>query len=189
MYRCSNVRGSRFVPRPQELVRHAARFPSVAYTVSYGDVMTLTREDVVRGAMAVLGEEGHAALSMRRVARELGVSPMALYNHVENRADLVDAIAESFLRWTHEDGGTLAEQAGLLLEGYVRWPYMLDVVREADPGISRAAAEAVVTAVGGEPSRTREDWAALRALAEGLSTADDVDAPAVLARTAAAITA
>nr|NLD41342.1 TetR family transcriptional regulator [Actinomycetales bacterium] len=151
--------------------------------------MTLSREDVVRAAMAVLGEEGHGALSMRRVARKLGVSPMALYNHVENRADLVDAIAESFLRWTHEEGGTLIEQARDLFNGYRRWPYMLDVVREADPRISRDAAESVVAAAGGGPARTREDWAALRALAEGLSTADDVDAPAVLARAAAALTA
>lgn len=138
--------------------------------------------------MAVLGEEGHEALSMRRVARELAVSPMALYNHVENRADLVDAIAESFLRWTHEEGGTLAEQARRLLEGYLRWPYMLEVVREADPEISSAASEAVLERAGEPSTRSREDWIALRALAEGLSTADDVDAPSVLARAAAALT-
>ncbi|MDO5494665.1 MAG: TetR family transcriptional regulator [bacterium] len=147
--------------------------------------MSLTREDVVRGAMAVLGEEGHGALSMRRVARELGVSPMALYNHVENRADLVDAIAESFLRWTHEPGGTLGEQGARLLDGYLRWPYMLAIVREADHALTRAATEAITAELG---PRAREDWAAVRALAEGLSSADDVDAPAVFARAAAAIT-
>lgn len=150
--------------------------------------MTLTRDAVVRGAMAVLGEEGHEALSMRRLARQLGVSPMALYNHVENRADLVDAIAESFLRWTHEDGGTLAEQATRLFEGYRRWPYMLGIVREADPELTRAATHALLADAGGDPVRNREDWTVLRTLAEGLSSVDDVDAPAVFARTLAALT-
>ncbi len=49
----------------------------------------VTREDVVRTAMAVSDAEGSASLSMRRVATELGVATMSLYRHVPSKDDLV----------------------------------------------------------------------------------------------------
>jgi AcrR family transcriptional regulator len=49
----------------------------------------ITRERVVRTAMAIADAEGAAALSMRRVATELGVATMSLYRHVPSKDDLV----------------------------------------------------------------------------------------------------
>ena len=49
----------------------------------------VTREDVVRTAMAIADTEGSAALSMRRVATELGVATMSLYRHVPSKDELV----------------------------------------------------------------------------------------------------
>src|SRR5262245_56092390 len=54
----------------------------------------LSRDRVLSTALALADKEGIEALSMRRLASELGVVPMALYNHVSNRADLLDGIAE-----------------------------------------------------------------------------------------------
>jgi AcrR family transcriptional regulator len=54
----------------------------------------LTRDRVVRAAVALIERDGEAALSMRRVAAELGAAPMSLYNHVPNKAALLDAVAE-----------------------------------------------------------------------------------------------
>ncbi len=57
----------------------------------------LRRERVLDAALAVAEREGFERLSMRLVARELGVSPMALYRHVTNRDDLLDGLVERLL--------------------------------------------------------------------------------------------
>lgn len=54
----------------------------------------LTRERIVTAALKVMDEESLDAVSMRRVGRELGVEAMSLYNHVRDKEDLVDGIAE-----------------------------------------------------------------------------------------------
>ncbi|WP_113718914.1 TetR family transcriptional regulator [Arthrobacter dokdonensis] len=55
--------------------------------------MALTREDVVGAAMGILREYGLADLSMRRLARDLGVQPGALYWHVKNKQELLTVLA------------------------------------------------------------------------------------------------
>ena len=54
----------------------------------------LTRERVVQAALKVMDEEGLEAVSMRRVAREVGVEAMSLYHHVEDKEDLLDGVCE-----------------------------------------------------------------------------------------------
>jgi AcrR family transcriptional regulator len=49
----------------------------------------LNRDEVVRTAIAIADAEGLAALSMRRIAAELGVSTMALYRYVGGKDALV----------------------------------------------------------------------------------------------------
>jgi TetR/AcrR family tetracycline transcriptional repressor len=56
--------------------------------------MPLTRLTVLEAALAIADVDGVDALSMRRLAAELGVTPMALYNHVANRDDLLDGLAD-----------------------------------------------------------------------------------------------
>ena len=46
-------------------------------------------ERIVAAAITVADAEGLAALSMRRVAAELGAAPMSLYRHVADKDDLV----------------------------------------------------------------------------------------------------
>lgn len=55
----------------------------------------VTREDVVRAAMAIADAEGSAALSMRRVATELGVATMSLYRHVPSKDDLLERMVDT----------------------------------------------------------------------------------------------
>jgi AcrR family transcriptional regulator len=52
----------------------------------------LSRERVLRAALAFADERGLEALSMRKLAQELGVEAMSLYNHVENKDDIVRGI-------------------------------------------------------------------------------------------------
>jgi AcrR family transcriptional regulator len=49
----------------------------------------VTRERVVRTAIAIADAEGTAALSMRRIATELGVATMSLYRHVPSKDELL----------------------------------------------------------------------------------------------------
>jgi AcrR family transcriptional regulator len=57
----------------------------------------LEAQDVVRAAVELLHEEGLEAVSMRRVAARLGVSPVPLYSRVGNKDDLLDAVADQLL--------------------------------------------------------------------------------------------
>lgn len=54
----------------------------------------LSRERVLATARAQIERDGREALSLRAVARELGVTAPALYLYVENKQDLVAAVAE-----------------------------------------------------------------------------------------------
>jgi AcrR family transcriptional regulator len=55
----------------------------------------LSRERVIRAALAVADEKGAAALTMRAVARRLGVEAMSLYHHVAGRDDLLDGMVDA----------------------------------------------------------------------------------------------
>jgi AcrR family transcriptional regulator len=57
----------------------------------------LTTDRIVRAAAELIESEGLAAVSMRRVATDLGVAPMSLYNHVPNKAALLDGVAEHLI--------------------------------------------------------------------------------------------
>ncbi|WP_433258153.1 TetR/AcrR family transcriptional regulator [Streptosporangium sp. CA-135522] len=54
----------------------------------------LNREKVLDAALDLADREGLEGLSMRRLAKTLGVEAMSLYNHVSNKADLIDGIVE-----------------------------------------------------------------------------------------------
>jgi AcrR family transcriptional regulator len=55
---------------------------------------TLTRERVLRTAVAFADERGLKELTMRGLAKELDVEAMSLYNHVANKGDLLDGMIE-----------------------------------------------------------------------------------------------
>jgi AcrR family transcriptional regulator len=57
----------------------------------------LTRERVLRAAIALADEGGVEGLSMRRLADELGVKAMSLYNHIANKEDLLEGILDTAL--------------------------------------------------------------------------------------------
>ncbi|MDP9866819.1 MULTISPECIES: TetR/AcrR family transcriptional regulator C-terminal domain-containing protein [Streptosporangium] len=57
----------------------------------------LSRPRIVAAAIALIEREGADAVSMRRIAAELGVGVMSLYNHVPNKSALLDAVAETVL--------------------------------------------------------------------------------------------
>jgi AcrR family transcriptional regulator len=49
---------------------------------------------VLRAAVALADEGGFESLTMRKLAKELGVEAMSLYNHVANKDDLLDGMID-----------------------------------------------------------------------------------------------
>ncbi len=85
------------------------------------------RSALVKAGREILEEGGHAALSLRAVARRAGVSAMAPYRHFPDRAGLLAAIAADGVRMLtarlrDADGGAAGADA-LIAQGvgYVRF--------------------------------------------------------------------
>ena len=66
-------------------------------TTTTKDRERLTRERVIDAAVSVMDAEGLDAVTMRRVAREVGVEAMSLYNHVRDKDDLLQGVCERIM--------------------------------------------------------------------------------------------
>ena len=55
---------------------------------------TPLRDTVLRGAIDLADRSGLEALTMRKLADRLGVEAMSLYNHVQNKEDLLDGMVD-----------------------------------------------------------------------------------------------
>jgi len=60
---------------------------------------SLSRTAIIDAALAVLDAEGLSAVTMRRVAEQLGTGPASLYAHFADKEEMVDAV---FDRVAHE---------------------------------------------------------------------------------------
>jgi AcrR family transcriptional regulator len=56
--------------------------------------ISLSRERVLRAAVKVADERGIEALTMRRLAEDLGAEAMSLYYHVANKEDILDGVVD-----------------------------------------------------------------------------------------------
>jgi AcrR family transcriptional regulator len=54
----------------------------------------LTKERVLRAALALADAGGEEALTMRSLGKKLGVEAMSLYNHVANKEDILDGLVD-----------------------------------------------------------------------------------------------
>jgi len=57
----------------------------------------LSREGIVAAAMTLLDREGEAGFSMRKLAGELGVDPMAIYHYHANRKALMRDVLQALM--------------------------------------------------------------------------------------------
>jgi AcrR family transcriptional regulator len=103
----------------------------------------LNRERVLRAAVALADQEGIQALSMRRLARELGVEAMSLYNHVANKDDLLEGMLDIVTGEIevpadgHDWKAALRRSAVSAYETFVRHPWACSLMH-ATPRISDA---------------------------------------------------
>jgi AcrR family transcriptional regulator len=56
---------------------------------------SLSRDEIVRAAIAVADAEGPDAISMRRIAREVNAGTMSLYWHVSSKEELLDLMLDA----------------------------------------------------------------------------------------------
>ena len=88
--------------------------------------ITLTPETVVEGALALADAEGLEVVTIRRLTKELGVTPMALYWHFRSKDELLEGMA-----------ARIFEEIDLSVDVYATWQEqlrallgsMLDVLR------------------------------------------------------------
>lgn len=81
----------------------------------------LTRERVVDAAYSIIDSGEYSQLSMRRLARELGVAPMTLYGYVRDRDDLLDAVVDRLLATTWRPEVALAESRAWMVDSCRRF--------------------------------------------------------------------
>ena len=135
------------------------------------------REDVLTVAEAVLEAEGPDALTMRRLADEMGMQAPSLYKHVRGKEDIEAGLQERALRALGEAiapaGGGLPELAGAYRAWALAHPRLYGLAtgrplhREAlAPGVEAATAAPLLALVGGDEHRARALWALVHGLVD-----------------------
>jgi AcrR family transcriptional regulator len=102
----------------------------------------LNKARIVAAALAIADKEGFAALSMRRVAQELGVATMSLYYYAKSKAELVSAMDDALMAeilvpnlpadWRE----ALRAIAVRTRDVFVRHPWALSSMQSAPPGVN-----------------------------------------------------
>ncbi|WP_075201249.1 TetR/AcrR family transcriptional regulator [Leucobacter japonicus] len=157
---------------------------------------------VVQAAIALADAEGLDALSMRSLAAQLGVVPMALYKHVANKDDLIGAMIDTIVAAYADPppGGSWRERVRARVfaarDQVLAHPWLAAAIesrtRRTEPVLAHMNAIAGEFIEGGiSPHRTHYAMHALGTRIWGFSreafddpdapTTDDADQPAVLA--------
>jgi AcrR family transcriptional regulator len=55
---------------------------------------TLSRQTILRAALEIADRDGLGGLTMRKIAGRLGASPMGVYRHFRNKAEIVDGLVD-----------------------------------------------------------------------------------------------
>jgi AcrR family transcriptional regulator len=71
----------------------------------------LTRASILDAGLRLIDQQGLEALTMRRLAQELGVDPMSIYRHFENKDALLDGVANVLWGEVDVPGGDVGWEA------------------------------------------------------------------------------
>ena len=135
------------VPGPADAVRHPARGTDgdaavpippwradVRRRARRGPGPQLDRERIVAAALRIVDEGGIDALSLRRLADDLHVTPMSLYWHVADKAELLELVGHAVLAEIElpERTGDWMDQLGevhrAMLRVFLRHPNATDIL-------------------------------------------------------------
>ena len=100
----------------------------MVYSV-YVDVKNSTSLQIYQCALRILEAEGPQAVSMRRVAKEVGITAMAIYRHFPCRQALLDAVVDSEFEqlagfFSQKNGKrTLEASIVHIMDGYIDYAF------------------------------------------------------------------
>ena len=100
----------------------------------------LSRARVLEAAVALADETGLDAFSMRGLAQELGVVPMALYKHVANKDELLDGMVDIVFGEIESPSGevdwrtAMRRRAVSVREALKRHPWAIGLMESRQPG-------------------------------------------------------
>lgn len=89
--------------------------------------VTLTPQTVVEGGLALADAEGLEAVTIRRLAKDLDVTPMALYWHFRSKDELLDGMA-----------ARIFEEVDLSVDASATWQVQLRALLGSMVGVLRA---------------------------------------------------
>ncbi len=129
----------------------------------------LSRERVEKAAVALAVAEGFGALSIRNVAKVLGVAPMALYTHVKNKDEMAEHVADALLggidvrtlgalTWQDRIRTLLRSHRDLIVKHPEITPYVAAASGAPGPGAQRFnhSVSSVLTQAGFEQAAAQE---------------------------------
>jgi AcrR family transcriptional regulator len=127
---------------------------------------------VIDAARVIVERDGIDALTMRRVARELGSSPMAIYRHVRDKDELLVLLLDRLAaelprpRFSREPRRRLQQASRFMRDGLARYGWVVDVLAQGDliaPEILWLMEEIVagLLACGLSPSQAADGYRAI----------------------------
>lgn len=96
----------------------------------------LSRQQIVDAALKLLRAKPQQALTMQAVAKALGTAPMSLYTHVQNRQDLMQAIADTVLQQIHFEvdaadwRSTVDNWAHAVRRQFLAYPFLASLMQD-----------------------------------------------------------
>jgi AcrR family transcriptional regulator len=78
---------------------------------------SLSRGEILEAGLRIAKRDDLTSLTMKRLAEELGVTPMAIYRHFENKAEVIDGVLDLFVR----DAAVTGHEPGAGPEAWRRW--------------------------------------------------------------------
>jgi AcrR family transcriptional regulator len=128
----------------------------------------LGREKIAAAALALADAEGFAAVSMRRIAQEMGVGTMSLYYYVKTKADLVAAMDDALMgevlapSLPEDWREALTVIATRTRDVFLRHPWALASMLSAPPGVNAMRhMEQCLQALAGTSMARQEKFALL----------------------------
>ncbi|GLZ28284.1 TetR family transcriptional regulator [Lentzea sp. NBRC 105346] len=143
----------------------------------------VTVDQIITAAVAAADADGLGAMSMARVAADLGLGTMSLYTHVPGKAELIDLMVDAVLRERDlrpADGDWRAQvelYARRTREVYRRHPWLRDVSMVRPPlGPGLLAGEefllAALSGIGLEPRQVVAAMGAIMTFVDGAVAAE-----------------
>ena len=101
----------------------------------------LSRDAILQAALAVADREGLAGLTLRKIAAELGASPMGVYRHFHNKAEILGELVDLVITEREREADRqLASQVEVISDEEALKQEMARLTKEMDATEQKLAA-------------------------------------------------